>query len=70
MKFEEEFPSFEKYVFVQNGEYEDWCNIIKENCVDKQRAKEVITAYLCNYMCKKNNKIRTARDGILSELGL
>ena len=41
----------------------------------QQGAKEVINksieitkAYLCKYFCRKNEKVRLARDGILNEL--
>ncbi len=36
----------------------------------KAKVKEVITAYLCRYTCRQDDKIRKLRDGILKELGL
>lgn len=38
--------------------------------LDKERVREVVTAYLCNYICRKDDKIRKLRDGILHELGI
>ncbi len=35
---------------------------------DKERVKEIVKAYLCNYVCRKNPKIKKLRDGILKEV--
>ena len=43
---------------------------MNEEKLDKEKVKEVITAYLCNYVCRKDEKICKLRDGILHELGL
>ena len=43
---------------------------MNEEKLDKAKVKEVITAYLCNYVCRKDEKICKLRDGILHELGL
>ncbi len=74
MTFEEDFPSLKwSWEFIDGGQHkisavrtED----IQKHCLDKAKVKEVITAYLCKYICKKDKKIRNYRDGILKELGL
>ncbi len=38
------------------------------NQKDYKAIGEIITAYLCKYTCRKNDKIRKLRDGILTEL--
>lgn len=41
---------------------------IHETQLDKQKVKEVVTAYLCKYVCR-DDRIKKLRDGILNELG-
>jgi cob(I)alamin adenosyltransferase len=54
----------------QLKELEKRISQMNEEKLDKKKVKEVITAYLCNYVCRKDDKIRKLRDGILHELGL
>jgi len=43
---------------------------IHKNCLDKRQVREVVTAYLCKWNCKRSDKIKKMRDGILKELDL
>ncbi len=38
------------------------------NQKDYKAIAEIITAYLCKYSCKKDEKIKKLRNGILEEL--
>lgn len=78
MTFEEEFPSITNQGWKILNQVVSYSKIldkddkimIQKHCLDKQKVKEVITAYLCNYLCKKDEKIKNLRKGILGELGL
>ena len=73
MKFEEQFPSLKdiKGKMPTCNCSQVYCKCeVKQHCLDKAKVKEVITAYLCKYTCKKSRKIRLLREGILEELEL
>jgi len=73
--FEEQYPSLKHKVDAgcsNCGAFGPCISIddVQEHCRDKQRVKEVVTAYLDNHICKKDERIRKYRDGILKELNL
>jgi len=71
-EFSEQFPSLAREIIGGNiddtNEY--WRKQVARHCIDKSIVKEVVTAYLDNWNCKRSKKIRLLRAGILNELGL
>ena len=73
-KFQEQFPSFNKDIFVQSDQFKDWQELLMERCVDKQKVKEIIDKFLSldlNYTFKIDEELKQLiRKKIETDLGL
>ena len=77
-KFYKQFPSFKNTIFIQTGEYKDWCDVLQEKCLDKQKVKELLNYIKGHVPTKFDNRIKehtfceihTAFESVLKELGL
>ena len=86
MTFEEDFPSLKDKNVVrcvdgtwfyrseninpqdESGMYSGL--IVNKYCLDKQKVREVISAYLCKSVCRNNTRVAKYKECIFKELGL